>query len=154
MRREGLGWGAGPRSSPGRRAWTQDSETAAERPGGRKPAGRVLKPGAAGTSQATPGNYTQGPDAWGLCKLFAKTAWPQHQPELHGISTISRTLSLPKRQAERLLAGSSDIRHLPCMVKPWLRFRDKSHDPMGTSVIQPRPCWGSLPEKERKTTER
>lgn len=34
VRREGLGWGAGPRSSPGRRAWTQDSETAAERPGG------------------------------------------------------------------------------------------------------------------------
>lgn len=129
----GVGRGVEPRSS---RKTSLDSGTpAGAARGGRKPAGRVLKPGAAGTSQATPGKYTQGPDVWGLCKLFAKTAWPQHQPELHGTSTISRTLSLPRRLAEQLLAGSSDFRHLLCTVKPWLRFRDKSHDPLGTSVI-------------------
>ena len=143
VRRDGLGWGrevgwgeGWNHAAAGRRAWTRDSGTpAGAARGGRKPAGRVLKPGAAGTSQATPGKYTQGPDVWGLCKLFAKTAWPQHQPELHGTSTISRTLSLPRRLAEQLLAGSSDFRHLLCTVKPWLRFRDKSHDPLGTSVI-------------------
>ena len=54
--------------------------------------------------------------------------------------------------AEWLLVGSSDIRHLPCMVKPWLRFRDKSHDPLGTSVIQPRPWLGhaGAPSWKRK----
>lgn len=70
----GGGWErGGTTQQPRKPSLAQDSGTPAERPGsGRKPAGRVLKPGAVGNRLRPPWKYTQGPDVWDFANCLQR----------------------------------------------------------------------------------